>query len=70
MGPVATPFLTQVKRRDAPDYYEVIRRPMDLATMSKKLRGLQYNSKDEFAVDIQLIRDNCYAYNTEPGNIY
>ncbi|KAJ1965555.1 Transcriptional activator spt7 [Dipsacomyces acuminosporus] len=70
MGPAAAPFLTQVKRRDAPDYYDVIRRPMDLSAMSKKLRNLQYNSKEEFASDIQLIRDNCYMYNTEPGNIY
>ncbi|ORX68225.1 Bromodomain-containing protein, partial [Linderina pennispora] len=70
MGAASAPFLTQVKRRDAPDYYEVIENPMDLSTMAKKLRALHYNSKDEFWTDVQQIRDNCYTYNTEPGNVY
>ncbi|KAJ1954316.1 Transcriptional activator spt7 [Linderina pennispora] len=70
MGAASAPFLTQVKRRDAPDYYEVIENPMDLSTMAKKLRALHYNSKDEFWGDVQQIRDNCYTYNTEPGNVY
>ncbi|KAJ1950566.1 Transcriptional activator spt7 [Linderina macrospora] len=70
MGAASAPFLTQVKRRDAPDYYDVIINPMDLGTMTKKLRAQHYNSKDEFWNDVQLIRDNCYMYNTEPGNVY
>ena len=32
--------------------------------MGKKMRTLQYNSKQEFAEDIQLIFDNCYTYNS------
>ncbi|KAJ2603036.1 Transcriptional activator spt7 [Coemansia sp. RSA 1286] len=70
MGEVAMPFLNQVKRKDAPDYYKVIKSPMDLAAMAKNLRNEVYNNKRQFADHIQLIRDNCYTYNTEPGNYY
>ncbi|KAJ2765331.1 Transcriptional activator spt7, partial [Coemansia nantahalensis] len=70
MGEAALPFLNQVKRKEAPDYYKVIKRPMDLGTMAKNLRNEAYNSKRQFADHLQLIRDNCYTYNTEPNNYY
>ncbi|KAJ2474895.1 Transcriptional activator spt7, partial [Coemansia sp. RSA 2320] len=70
MGDVSAPFLSQVKRKDAPDYYKVIKHPMDLSAMAKNLRNEMYNSKRQFTDHLQLIRDNCYTYNTEPGNYY
>ncbi|KAJ2317894.1 Transcriptional activator spt7 [Coemansia sp. RSA 2704] len=70
MGDAAAPFLSQVKRKEAPDYYRVIKRPMDLGAMAKNLRAEAYDSKRQFAEHLQLIRDNCYTYNTEPGNYY
>ena len=65
-SPYAIPFLVKVCKRDVPDYHLVIKSPMDLTTMSKKLKNLQYNSKLEFKNDIQLIVDNCFCYNTQP----
>ncbi|KAL3461277.1 hypothetical protein BJX64DRAFT_261204 [Aspergillus heterothallicus] len=59
-------FLTRVNKRDAPDYYAVIKYPMDLGTMTKKLKALQYKSKQEFVDDINLIWSNCFKYNTNP----
>ena len=65
-------FLTRVSKRDAPDYYDgawlltVIKNPMDLGTMQKKLRGGQYRDKDQFAADLNLIWDNCLTYNAAP----
>ncbi|KAJ2725475.1 Transcriptional activator spt7 [Coemansia sp. Benny D115] len=70
MGEASIPFLNQVKRKDAPDYYKVIKNPMDLSAMAKNLRNEVYNNKKQFADHLQLIRDNCYTYNTEPGNYY
>ncbi|KAJ1962248.1 Transcriptional activator spt7 [Dispira parvispora] len=69
-GEHSQPFLTKVNRREAPDYYDVIKEPMDLATMTKKLRALQYPSKKAFMYDINLIVDNCLFYNSDPANIY
>ncbi|KAJ5887939.1 hypothetical protein N7495_007980 [Penicillium taxi] len=57
-------FLTRVNRRDAPDYHTIIRQPMDLGSMTKKLKGLQYRSKQDFVDDLNLIWANCLRYNT------
>ncbi|GFF47950.1 transcriptional activator spt7 [Aspergillus lentulus] len=59
-------FLTRVNKRDAPDYYTIIKHPMDLGTMTKKLKALQYKSKQEFVDDLNLIWSNCFKYNTNP----
>ncbi|KAL1991402.1 hypothetical protein VTN49DRAFT_5394 [Thermomyces lanuginosus] len=61
-------FLTRVNKRDAPDYYNVIKHPMDLGTMTKKLKALQYKSKQEFVDDLNLIWSNCLKYNTNPDH--
>lgn len=37
---------------------------MDLGTMTKKLKGLQYRSKQDFVNDLTLIWANCLKYNT------
>ncbi|KAJ5594791.1 uncharacterized protein N7459_000999 [Penicillium hispanicum] len=62
----STAFLTRVNKRDAPDYYTIIKHPMDLGTMTKKLKGLQYRSKQDFVDDLNLIWANCLKYNTNP----
>ncbi|KAJ2960681.1 hypothetical protein NQ176_g11040 [Zarea fungicola] len=59
----STPFLTRVNKRDAPDYYSLIKNPMDLGTMTKKLKSLSFKSKADFVSDLNLIWDNCLKYN-------
>ncbi|KAK2770684.1 Transcriptional activator spt7 [Onygenales sp. PD_12] len=59
-------FLTRVNKREAPDYYNIIKRPMDLGTMTKKLKAVQYKSKQEFVEDLNLIWANCLKYNANP----
>lgn len=44
----------------------VIKHPMDLGTMTKKLKALQYKSKQEFVDDLNLIWSNCLKYNVNP----
>ncbi|KAI1280209.1 bromodomain-containing protein [Xylaria sp. FL0933] len=61
----STPFLTRVNKRDAPDYYNFIKQPMDLGTMTKKLKSLSYKSKADFVTDLNLIWDNCLRYNQD-----
>ncbi|KAK3941355.1 bromodomain-containing protein [Diplogelasinospora grovesii] len=64
----STPFLNRVNKRDAPDYYNFIKQPMDLGSMTKKLKGLQYKSKTDFVIDLNLIWDNCLRYNQDMGH--
>ncbi|KKA30986.1 hypothetical protein TD95_002940 [Thielaviopsis punctulata] len=61
----STPFLTRVNKREAPDYYNIIKQPMDLGSMTKKLKSLAYKSKAEFVADLNLIWDNCLKYNRD-----
>jgi len=62
------PFLTRVSKREAPDYHNVIKYPMDIGTVSKKLRGTAYKSKREFVDDLNLIWSNCLKYNQDPAH--
>lgn len=63
-GEHANPFLQRVNKREAPDYYNVIKQPMDIGTMMKKLKQLAYKSKKEFVEDLMLIWANCLKYNS------
>ncbi|PWA32562.1 hypothetical protein CCH79_00015105 [Gambusia affinis] len=45
------------------DYHEIIKHPMDLSTIKKKLDNRQYRDAEEFAADVRLMFSNCYKYN-------
>ncbi|KAI4293560.1 hypothetical protein PAPHI01_2835, partial [Pancytospora philotis] len=55
-------FLNKVSKRDAPDYSTVIKHPMDLGTVGRKLA--LYRDIHEFKKDLDLIWSNCLLYNT------
>lgn len=63
-------FLQKVTPKEAPDYHLIIKHPMDLGKMSKKLKDGHYKSKQDFRDDIQLIHDNCHLYNKHPDSPY
>lgn len=48
-----------------PDYPEVIKFPMDLSTVKQNLKQDEYQSMQDFLLDLQLIWDNCKLYNPE-----
>ncbi|KAI9804131.1 MAG: hypothetical protein M1825_001533 [Sarcosagium campestre] len=64
----STAFLTRVNKREAPDYYNIIKHPMDLGTMTKKLKSFAYKSKQDFVDDLNLIWANCLKYNADPSH--
>ncbi len=67
----ARPFLDKVNQDDYPNYYEVIKEPMDFNTIKSKLHGKpkQYETKEQFAYDCRLIFDNCEFYNEDKSEI-
>ena len=66
----AYPFLAKVRRMVAPDYYNIIRRPMDLGTVQRNLKtGTYFKSKAHFLEEINLIWDNCLSYNIDPVSL-
>ena len=61
----AWPFAQPVNRDEVPDYYEVIKEPMDLSTMEERLGNDLYPRPEDFIKDSRLIFDNCRRYNNE-----
>ncbi|CAO3686201.1 unnamed protein product [Rhizopus stolonifer] len=61
----AVPFLNPVDyvKLNVPDYPHIIKRPMDLLLVDKKLNQNQYAAVDEFVADVRLVFNNCFKYN-------
>ncbi|KAG8548139.1 hypothetical protein GDO81_026556 [Engystomops pustulosus] len=45
------------------DYHEIIKHPMDLSTIKKKMENREFHDAQEFAADVRLMFSNCYKYN-------
>ncbi|XP_070764468.1 bromodomain testis-specific protein [Enoplosus armatus] len=45
------------------DYHDIIKQPMDLSTIRKKMDQREYANAKEFAADVRLMFSNCYKYN-------
>ena len=56
-------FMVPVKRKEVPDYYDIIVNPMDLRTIRQNNNEGKYSSRSEFLEDIQLIYSNSEEYN-------
>ncbi|XP_034401934.1 histone acetyltransferase KAT2B [Cyclopterus lumpus] len=68
--PNAWPFMEPVKKTEAPGYYQVIRFPMDLKTMSERLKSRYYTTRKLFMADMQRIFTNCREYNPPESEYY
>lgn len=68
--PDAWPFKEPVDAREVPDYYDIIKDPMDLRTMSKRLDSEQYYvTLEMFVADVKRMCSNARTYNS-PETIY
>ncbi|XP_058093848.1 transcription factor GTE8-like isoform X2 [Magnolia sinica] len=56
-----------VVKLNLPDYFTVIKNPMDLGTIKSKMASLAYSSPLGFAADVRLTFSNAMTYNP-PGN--
>uniref|UniRef100_A0A0E0EXW0 histone acetyltransferase n=1 Tax=Oryza meridionalis TaxID=40149 RepID=A0A0E0EXW0_9ORYZ len=68
--PDAWPFKEPVDSRDVPDYYDIIKDPIDLKTMSKRVESEQYYvTLEMFVADMKRMFSNAKTYNS-PDTIY
>ncbi|OMO93561.1 hypothetical protein COLO4_16829 [Corchorus olitorius] len=59
-----------VVKLNLPDYFSVIKHPMDLGTVKKKLASGQYSSPFDFAADVRLTFSNALAYNPAGNDVH
>ena len=62
-------FLNAVKKEEVPDYYDVILSPMWLTRIEEKVNDGNYEHKQDFINDLNLIVTNCRMYN-QKNTIY
>ncbi|KAI5799988.1 Bromodomain-containing protein [Geopyxis carbonaria] len=48
-----------------PDYFKIVKKPMDLSTIQEKLKTNSYEDSNEFEEDIRLMFNNCYKFNPQ-----
>ena len=68
------PFLFPVNTKQFATYKKVIKTPMDIATIKKKLdlphgNSSAYKTRDEFVEDVRLIFTNCEVFNEDDSPV-
>nr|XP_020735106.1 bromodomain-containing protein 3 [Odocoileus virginianus texanus] len=56
-------ILKEMLSKKQHDYHDIIKHPMDLSTVKKKMDSREYPDAQGFVADIQLMFSNCYKYN-------
>jgi bromodomain-containing factor 1 len=66
---ISGPFLAPVDpvALSIPDYFKIIKTPMDISTVASRLESGQYENAKDFETDMRLIFKNCYKFNP-PGS--
>lgn len=66
------PFLKPVdpQAEGIPDYFDIVKEPMDLSKVDKRLRSGSYSNPMQFAADVRKIWYNATLYNPRKSDIY
>jgi len=67
---LSTPFIKVPNKAEYPDYYEVIKRPMDVQTIQGKMTMTKYLDLEDMVTDFVLLFDNACKYNEPESVIY
>ncbi|XP_078578918.1 uncharacterized protein LOC144863534 isoform X1 [Branchiostoma floridae x Branchiostoma japonicum] len=63
-------FQLPVKVKEVPDYYDIVKDPMDLDCIKKRLRELYYIiMPDQFLADMKKVFRNCHLYNKPDSEV-
>lgn len=63
------PFLTPVNTKQFPTYKKIIRIPMDISTIRKKLNDGMYKLREEFKTDVNMMFHNCEIFNEDDSPV-
>ena len=62
-------FSVPVPRDEFPEYYQLIKTPMDYRTMKEKLKNDEYHSAQAMQKDFMLVMENCRQFNAPDSDI-
>jgi len=65
-----TIFHNPIRDSEAPDYHDIVKRPMDLKTIKTKIRDGAITNSLEFQRDIYLMFANAMMYNRPGSDVY
>ncbi|EKX38531.1 hypothetical protein GUITHDRAFT_42470, partial [Guillardia theta CCMP2712] len=67
------PFLLPVTRKEAPDYHQIVKKPMSLSMIKARYNNHEYDGKvgmKNFIKDFELIFSNAFTYNRKSSLVY
>ena len=64
------PFMTKPCKKTYPQYYNVVKNPIDMETINKRIKSKFYKTLEEFSADVNLMFDNCKLYNNPTSVLY
>ncbi|XP_071136787.1 protein polybromo-1-like isoform X8 [Mytilus edulis] len=67
---LSTPFLKLPLKSEYPDYFEIIKKPIDMQRIQQKLLLNQYESVEDMVADFVQMFDNASKYNEPDSLIY
>ncbi|XP_048045025.1 probable global transcription activator SNF2L2 isoform X3 [Megalobrama amblycephala] len=63
-------FVQLPSRKELPEYYELIRKPVDFKKIKERVRNHKYRSVSDLEKDVMLLCHNAQTYNLEGSQIY
>ncbi|XP_051543721.1 probable global transcription activator SNF2L2 isoform X4 [Myxocyprinus asiaticus] len=63
-------FVQLPSRKELPEYYELIKKPVDFKKIKERVRSHKYRSVSDLEKDVMLLCHNAQTYNLEGSQIY
>ncbi|XP_049649950.1 probable global transcription activator SNF2L2 isoform X2 [Accipiter gentilis] len=63
-------FIQLPSRKELPEYYELIRKPVDFKKIKERIRNHKYRNLSDLEKDVMLLCHNAQAFNLEGSQIY
>ncbi|TID31314.1 hypothetical protein CANINC_000102 [Pichia inconspicua] len=69
---ISWPFMEPVDpiAMECPNYFDIVKEPMDLSTIQNKLSNGDYEKASDFEHDIRLVFNNCFLFNPPTNAIH
>ena len=64
------PFVALPSKKDFPDYYVIIKEPISMKMIEKKIKKEEYTSLNDMKKDVQLLCNNAKTFNEDSSMIY